>query len=170
MQPQLTRGMAALLDHDTPPRVGDMWPSKGGWYAGIIRNPHSDEQWHLILLDCATMYAPWGEPDQLIPGDFSHEDGAANTRLILSANPTNYAALYCSTQGPDCYWPASGELNLLHTNLRDRFVLIEHWSSSQTSDLHAQHQRFGASHTGPAHKDRQCAIRPVRRVLIGGAA
>lgn len=170
MQPQLTRGMAALLDHDTPPRVGDMWPSKGGWYAGIIRNPHSDEQWHLILLDCAHMHAPWGKPDQLIRGDFSYNDGAANTRLILHANPTNPAALYCRAQGPDCYWPAPGELSLLHTNLRERLTLIEHWSSSQASDSHALHQSFGRGYTGLANKARECAIWPVRRAPIGGAA
>lgn len=162
--------MAKTLAETTPPPVGDMWEAQGGWYAGIIRNPDNNEQWHLILPECPGIIAPWGAYGTRIPGEFSDNDGLVNTNLILIAEPENVAALYCANHNAngniDCYWPAQAEKNLLRANLRDKLKSEIYWSSTQYSVRYAWFQHFGLGGQGIDNKFITCAVRPVRRLPI----
>lgn len=165
---------ARTLAETTPPQVGDMWEAQGGWYAGIIRNPDNNEQWHLILPECPGIITPWGTYGTRIPGEFSDNDGLINTNLILNADPENVAALYCANHNAngniDCYWPAQAEQNLLRANLRDKMESRTHWCSTSVDTFAAWIQFFESADHVVDNKAALYSITPVRRVMIRGAA
>ncbi len=152
------------------PSVGSHWEGQGGIYAGIIRDPATGNQWHLILAQDTGIETEWSEDYNEIDGEFSDNDGLHNTRLILAADPNNTAANYCANLlidgHQDFYWLAPAELNLVRANLRDHCEPVAHWSSKQFSSDSAWYQHFAYGHQRINCKDEVLAVRAVRRLPI----
>lgn len=149
------------------PAVGTYWQGQGGLYAGIIRNPTSDEKWHLIVATNQNKLV-WGEYGEKIEGASSYWDGAANTKAMLANNKCP-AATWCASLNidghSDFYLPAQRELNLICINLHDRCDKAWHWSSTQYSASRAWNQNFEDGYQHASLKDNQLAVRAVRRIL-----
>ena len=152
------------------PIVGQYWQGHGGIYAGLIRE--GNQQFHLIMAtgDQTTAKFAWGDYGTEIEGDFSFINGQHNTQLILTAEPENAAAKFVSSISidghADYYWPAQKELNLLYINLQDECGTDWHWSSTQYSANRAWVQDFEDGYQRFHLKDRELAVRAVRRELV----
>lgn len=165
--------------------VGDYSPEQGGIYAGIIRNPENEQQWHLFL-GTTTEEAPtnnkyaiahcafkgaWGVYGELLEGEFSLNDGLRNTNLLIENEPDNYLANSVAALSigdhTDFYIPSVAEMNLLAANLRDKLTTDKHWCSSQCSARLAWMQNMNDGSTDTRHKGDKLVTRAVRRILVG---
>lgn len=152
------------------PRIGEVWPGQGGIFAGTLRNPHTEEQYHIILHPEALPESPWGEYGKKIEAADSYWDGAANTDAMrTSGHCTQIIAALDALAGidghTDYHIPSQAEQNLICCNLRDKVAPEWHWSSTQYSAIIAWIQRFEDGNQYIITKDLEFAVRAVRRIL-----
>ena len=153
----------------TPPRIGGYWHGQGGFYAGIVRDTKTDQQWHLIMAVDQTT-EQWGSSRKELTGCDSFTDGAANTKAIIEQTDEDCAATWASKLSidghEDFYLPAQKELNLIYINLQDKCAPEIHWSSTQYSSSLAWLQYFEYGLQLIGSKDDTLAVRAVRRLPL----
>lgn len=152
------------------PRIGEIWPGQGGIFAGTLRNPETEEQYHIILHPEALPELPWGEYGKKVEGAASYWDGAANTAAMRESGHckkiiTALDALAGVDGHKDYHIPAQAEQNLICCNLRDKVAQEWHWSSTQYSAYRAWYQFFEDGTQSIITKDDAFAVRAVRRIL-----
>lgn len=156
----------------TPPKIGDYWPGQGGIYAGIIRDPATKQQWHLIMHEQEITSTEWGGYGHAINAN-SYYDGLANTTAMKAMEVTglhfpilkHISNLHIDGHS-DFYLPAQRELNLLFINLNDLCGKVFHWSSTQCSADCAWLQGFEQGRQRISLKDSSLAAPAVRRLPI----
>lgn len=105
------------------PNIGDYY--KGGYYAGIIKNPDTGEMWRVIVAPKSGEGGRilWKNSTTETAGAYSLFDGLSNTQAIVAAGLANHpAANHCvnfSHDGYDDYYlPARDELELIYRNFK----------------------------------------------------
>lgn len=124
------------------PRIGEVWESQGGIYAGTVRGDEGQPDYHLVL----------------------HKD----ERESIQWQPAmDWAAALELDGHQDFKLPTRREQAILYGNLKDQFKPEWHWSCEQPASGpgYAWMQYFdnGIQYTG--RKDSNYRARAVRRVI-----
>lgn len=150
----------------TPPAIGEIWPSQGGIYAGIMPARNGQEAYHLVIGEEIGRFE-WGPYGEESPAT-SLIDGQANTLVLLEHGeyPAAKAAAAHTADGHhDFYLPAAAELYEAWLNLGDQDWYWV-WSSSQRSAYYAFFMYFVDGNQLIIAKDFELRVRPVRRLPI----
>ena len=141
-QPAPAAFPAITTSSDTPPRIGERWPSQGGIYAGTCRATDGGADHHLILCEAK-------------PAD------------ELNWQATLGWAASLSTEGhADWSLPTRAESSVLFGNLRDQFDPAWHWTSEQCSANAAWFQDFSNGLQNYLDKPSEGRARAVRRFKL----
>jgi len=172
--PAVERSAAPAL-HLPPFQLGAAYPLHGGVYAGLVRAPAGQQDWHLFVpTDPASDLDPrkWGGASKNEPGAESLNDGLANTIALCESKHAHPAAQDCRAlviDGfNDLYLPAKGELAICCANVPELFQKTWYWSSTQYAgdpDC-AWLTYFDSGYQYDGHKDFSARARPVRRLVI----
>lgn len=160
----------------TPPfQLGTAYPEHGGVYAGLVRAPAGQPDWHLFVpTDPAADLGPleWGGYGQNEPGAESLNDGLANTIALVASKHAHPAAQACRAlvigDHNDFYLPAKGEIAICFANVPELFQKTWYWSSTQSAGgrYGAWGQNFFDGDQDVTSKDYEGRCRAVRRLVI----
>jgi hypothetical protein len=152
------------------PTIGQPWPEQGGVNAGLMRGSNGKPDYYLIIAtndDGKNPSVEWGTYGTEVDGADCEFDGLANTTALLKAETEHPAASWAAgvmIEGHnDFYLPARREQSLMYANCPELFDNSWHWSSTQSSALHAWLQYFAGGHQYVDYKDISLAARAVRR-------
>ena len=123
----------------TPPRIGQVWSTEGGIYAGLVRGTDGGPDQHVIL--AATL------PSELL-------DWAAAKKWAAALRESGYA---------DWSLPSRDEAALLYTNVRDQVDPGWHWTGTQCSAGFAWGQYFDDGGQYYDDEKDEARARAVRR-------
>ena len=156
----------------TPPAPGQLWPSQGGIYAGIITGDDG-KAYHLVFAEAGSAgdfaQCTWGERGIDVAGAKSHRDGMPNTIAMAEAGCSLALQARALTLGEytDWYIPARHELRLAYVNAASCFGTDDYyWSSTQYSAINAWSQYFAGGYQYPWLKDNEFRARAVRRFSV----
>lgn len=123
---------------ETPPLIGERWPGKGGFYAGIARGYNVDSDNHLILVE--------------------YEDEKLNWDAAMK-----WASKYCHND-----IPTRRELALLYANVPEQFTKDWYWSSERNiADRdYAWAQNFETGQQISSPLVCHFKVRAVRRIVV----
>ncbi len=156
-------------------KLGQPYPEHGGVYAGIVRAPAGQNDWHLFVpTDPAAEFAAlaWGGHGHREESADDKNDGLANTIALVAAAHAHPAAEACRAvvigEHADFYLPAQCELAICFANVRELFEKTWYWSSTQYAGNHsyAWGQGFVSGSQGSNGKDYEGRCRAVRRLVI----
>lgn len=124
---------------EAPPAIGEVWPDKGGVYAGLARGEEGEPDGHLVLLDAI--------PDK----DMNWHD----------------AVKWADGLGDGARLPTRFESALLYANVRDKLDTNRwHWTGTQFSESSAWLQNFYGGTQINDDKSVEARCRAVRRFPV----
>jgi hypothetical protein len=156
---------AAAAPDETPPAVGQPWPSQGGVYLGL----HQGE--HLIAMTAPefNFTGAWGEYGQNVANAKSRTDGMANTKAMAAAGcDIAVKVLDLEFDGrKDLFIPSQSQLQHAHTAAPDAFEKSGwYWSSTQYSSYSAFVQHFEDGYSNWNVKDDGHRVRAFRAIPL----
>lgn len=171
----LLRQIADHIDLPAPqteriPRLGELWPGRGGRFVGTIRDEGGDHVRAVIVADAdeAQFKGEWGNYGTKIDGANSASDGLANTKAMAAAgSEIAKKALALTLDGhADFYIPSRREQSLCEMHARDLFKPEWYWSSTQSSAHYAFIQYFDDGNQDLAGKVNDYLVRAVRSFVL----
>ena len=159
------------MPNSTQPRIGQVWPTQGGIYAGIMAGQDGQPDYHLILAPKETEIESiaWGKYGTKIAGAASYFDGKANTADMAAADLDLGKQITGVTADDhtDYYLPSQAEMHLLAANLKNQFDQDDwYWTSTQYSATLAWQQGFGYGNQYYSYMDAEVKARAVRMIPI----
>ena len=148
------------------PKIGELWPEGGGYYAGLFHARDDGGDFHLILSPAdagVKLQVPWG-PSEDLQAATSDWDGKSNTLALLSNAAKSVTWLKDSINGfTDWYLPSKRELAFLWAQVGELFGPGWYWSSTQYSRFYAWGQLFDDGYQLSSDKSYEGRARVVRR-------
>lgn len=156
---------AAPIDANTPPEVGQPWPSQGGVYLGL----HQGE--HLVAMTAPeyNFTGAWGEYGNNVAGAKSRTDGMANTKAMAAAGcAIAIKVLALEFDGrEDLFIPSQAQLQHAYAVAPSAFEKSGwYWSSTQYSSGYAFVQAFEVGNSSWNYEVYERRVRAFRVVQL----